>query len=338
MRPVIKPDALSVGYDVTHATLTFTGTNAVNMQARFGTASLPLDDCLALWDSVVASQSPSAWERLIVTAINEKIKPIYGAAAPGLKHALGGYCAYCEIPLLSDPHVEHTVNKSGFPTFSCDWKNFLLACAACNRAKGRFPTRDTCAPYLSPGANPNAYYYLIRNWMYVWPDVGPFSYRAIRPVLYGFVGAGGWQALPDAVAVNPMNRFLGMDRHQTVHARLWNGSVSTDMPVQLRMVGMQEPAEKMVNLVQLNRDSDRPSDQRLAMRTRVWFDVLLTIDDLLNTSDFQRVWAGALRTAKYSGFYSIWVWLLTKFDAAQAFVSQTNNHEYFPRTNTTYVP
>lgn len=75
-------------------------------------------------------------------------------AFPFLVGRLGGYCSYCERPILTQLAVEHVQPKKGphgHPHLIGAWENFLLSCVNCNSTKSvkqvrfeslLFPDRD----------------------------------------------------------------------------------------------------------------------------------------------------------------------------------------------------
>ena len=75
-----------------------------------------------------------------------------------LSLAFNGLCAYCEE--RSSEEVEHFRPVIHFPELVYEWSNWLLACSACNRAKGiKWP----CMDYVDPCAEadeerPEAYF------------------------------------------------------------------------------------------------------------------------------------------------------------------------------------
>lgn len=64
---------------------------------------------------------------------------------------IGYYCAYCNMALSHQLHVEHVAPKNpmpGQPTGDLlDWNNMLLACEKCNKAKSNKPS-DPIIHYL----------------------------------------------------------------------------------------------------------------------------------------------------------------------------------------------
>lgn len=73
--------------------------------------------------------------------IRETYQPYSDAKWP-LAQNLGGYCSYCERPLpASRLDVEHVLPKDEglHPDQEFVWRNFLLACSNCNRAKWNKP-------------------------------------------------------------------------------------------------------------------------------------------------------------------------------------------------------
>jgi hypothetical protein len=76
----------------------------------------------------------------------------YRNAATELIDVLGPYCAYCEINVKTQFHVEHMLPKGriskvggiirqGFPSLAKSWSNFLPACQQCNSTKKDRPSK-----------------------------------------------------------------------------------------------------------------------------------------------------------------------------------------------------
>jgi uncharacterized protein (TIGR02646 family) len=65
-------------------------------------------------------------------------------------------CAYCQSNVRSNQagHVEHFRPKTLFPCSAYLWKNYFLACEACNLAKGKkWPVASECKSYVRPDQN-----------------------------------------------------------------------------------------------------------------------------------------------------------------------------------------
>ena len=87
----------------------------------------------------------------------------YGVMRQRLLERIGSWCSYCEAPITNDSAVEHKVAKAkgkGFPERATEWGNLLLACQACNSAKGSNPNRK--------GRLQATYEEVRGGW--VWPD------------------------------------------------------------------------------------------------------------------------------------------------------------------------
>lgn len=58
-----------------------------------------------------------------------------------------GLCAYCEVPLFANFHIDHMlpVSRNG----ESRWENYALACPACNLSKGK-KTAEEFMEYLMP--------------------------------------------------------------------------------------------------------------------------------------------------------------------------------------------
>jgi hypothetical protein len=64
-----------------------------------------------------------------------KVYSKYGDAKPDLIHKCGCYCAYCEMPVLNAPQLEHVIPQNHAPHLELVWDNFLLSCFPCNLIK-----------------------------------------------------------------------------------------------------------------------------------------------------------------------------------------------------------
>lgn len=95
--------------------------------------------CAELWRVLSPLVKPA------LTAGAERLK-IYRRARRGLIGRLGAFCSYCELPVVTSLATEHVLPKASFPVYGAAWDNFLLACAACNSAKGENPAYDSVDP------------------------------------------------------------------------------------------------------------------------------------------------------------------------------------------------
>ncbi|MCM3883851.1 HNH endonuclease [Frankia sp. R82] len=98
---------------------------------------------IAAWSAVEAyyrTQAKAAMKRHA-----DRVARRYPKARGPLITGIGQYCSYCEMPMTSGLAIEHTVARSSFPEYGAEWTNFLLACAACNSAKGSRPAYEEFA-------------------------------------------------------------------------------------------------------------------------------------------------------------------------------------------------
>jgi hypothetical protein len=81
--------------------------------------------------------------------VNGKDKTVadYPGWRADLISRIGYYCAYCNMALSHQLHVEHAVPKSPLPGQPAGnllaWENMLLACEKCNKAKSNKPSDET---------------------------------------------------------------------------------------------------------------------------------------------------------------------------------------------------
>lgn len=131
----------------------------------------------------------TAWRKLM-TADAEA----YGAARQMVLATTGFYCAYCESPLGVDMPVEHKTPKGGqntgdincFPDEATRYFNFVMACSACNSAKGAHPDKTEGAAWLARlfARPPTDYVHVLYGALgsMVWPDTLSAAMSDARPV------------------------------------------------------------------------------------------------------------------------------------------------------------
>ncbi|CAO5254029.1 HNH endonuclease [Frankia sp. AgKG'84/4] len=114
-----------------------------DLSGRGGAALVDLREkaqiCVELWRRLGPRVDPA------LTAGAKRLT-VYRRARRGLIGRLGAFCSYCELPVVTSLATEHVLPKATFPAYGAAWDNFLLACAACNSAKGENPGYDSVDP------------------------------------------------------------------------------------------------------------------------------------------------------------------------------------------------
>ncbi len=98
--------------------------------------------CVAVWRELNPLVQPAL-------KAGAKRLGVYRRARRGLIGRLGAFCSYCELPVVTSLATEHVLPKATFPAYGAAWDNFLLACAACNSAKGENPAYDSVDPHAT---------------------------------------------------------------------------------------------------------------------------------------------------------------------------------------------
>jgi hypothetical protein len=369
MRPVNKGAS---NPDYTPPTnLTFSGDNGPIMQKIYSTKSPKLSDCLELWLAQVRGIAYPVLNPPVSTkemntassAIQNQVNNIYKQASVPLTSRLGDFCSYCEIPLPGLVEVEHMVPKSQYPTFSCEWSNFLMSCGPCNNTyKKDKPDRATVLGWLG-GVGPYSeqqYRDEIMNNHYVWPDRNSYSYQLLSNVLY-YDKSGTWTVVTTIDAVNPRNEVVSFDiSTRTVVGKFYQGSglfapsVTADVKVGIDAntsfsPGDQVKANEMIKLCALNDigNLDSTYDRRVVNRTLTWFKICTAwkfIDTITTQAQFDLVWPLIESQARAAGFYSLWVTILNEYKTPSGvnvgayFSTSVNKNLYFPNTVTTHIP
>jgi hypothetical protein len=87
--------------------------------------------------------------RAVEKGVAPRIYTKYQDAQPDLIHRIGGYCSYCEMPILNMPAVEHVIALINGGA-ALDWENFLLACWYCNGSANKWHRNPSRLGYLWP--------------------------------------------------------------------------------------------------------------------------------------------------------------------------------------------
>ncbi|MEM9544895.1 MAG: HNH endonuclease [Bacteroidota bacterium] len=367
MRPVDK-GASNPGY-TPPTNLTFTGANGTIMQKIYNTTSPKLTDCLNLWlADVKGSNYPVKNPPVTVfemdtasSAIQSRVNDIYKRATVPLTSRLGDFCSYCGTPLPGLVEVEHMVPKSQYPTFSCEWSNFLMSCGPCNTKKGDIPDRATVKAWLG-GKGPyteKQYRDKIINNHYVWPDRNAYAYRLLSNAMY-YKKSGNWKAITTKQAADPRNVVVSFDiATRTVVGKFYTGpaifalTITADVKVDIDSTSSngvdKAKGNEMIALCGLNDigNLDSTYDRRVVNRTLTWFKVCTAwkfMDTITTQAQFDLVWPLIASQARAAGFYSLWVTILNEHKAPNGtnvgdyFVTSVNKKLYFPNTVATYVP
>jgi 5-methylcytosine-specific restriction endonuclease McrA len=358
MRPVQKSKANASYPNPT--TFTFSGRSVNSIQRvlkRTSAVSVPVQDCLDAWLRQVEGRPPLSGSRSdqkqAVDAIKEKVTAAYKLASVPLTDELGPFCSFCETPLSGLLEVEHCVPKSEYPTFSLKWENFLLACSACNTAKGDVPSRSTVRGWSQARlSNEHGFYSEIRSHHYVWADVGGTSYNWLPLVLEFYDSAGGaWAVLPMNDAAHLDNELISSDTaKREVKAKIYDRASKAQVQRIVRtQLGSSAAAagrsSEMLQLCALNDDGNSRStyDRRVLNRTVAWFRCLQSLKTYKTANDpvmQAATWKMLLQNSAAVGFYSVWLSIIRFHDVALAktFVTDSNQKLYYPGTDTRYLP
>jgi hypothetical protein len=249
-----------------------------------------------------------------------------------LVEQFGLYCAYCEQPVTNDSAVEHKVpkaKKKGFPEFSVEWRNVLLACQACNSAKSAAPSKRDLLPRQD-----DEEWYLATAKLWVWPDrfkdAGDPKYQPADDIYRWIRLEQSAQSQVDLLAVNAVRQTWGAVAPSWAtqkETKLWvlpNTNEIDSLPVR-----DQIPTRKRVqrtisglNLNYYNRDDLKYNDRRVNNRQTAYESAgaaigqLFSIYNALNTPadgtpkvelKSMILMIKAVREAALStGFWSVW--------------------------------
>ncbi|CAM3846959.1 HNH endonuclease [Pseudomonas wadenswilerensis] len=289
----------------------------------------------------------------LITGLKQRVAQIYKTAAAPLAQELGAFCAYCGTALPGLVEVEHAVPKAHYPMFATSWENFLPACSPCNTAKGNTPDRIKAARSTgihAPGEQDlrNA----IRRRNYIWPDLAADSWQRFPNKLrYHDPARPGWVELNIQDSVASGNQLIAYDviQHQVLADLMVNNILLSN--VQVAVFVDCDPhdavAVETIDLIGFNDDSPGTYDRRQMNRTRAWFDALEECRLLLQANGplaRDQLWENTPRRAASSGFYAVWLSVMSAFDAtygcryASRFVLATKDPLYYPGTNTQQLP
>jgi 5-methylcytosine-specific restriction endonuclease McrA len=370
MRPVSKgqhPPAYIVP-----ATIAFTGTDGAVIQRVLGTTTPTVAQCLGLWSRTLRPGAPSRKGYKGLMRARKLIIPhilsIYKQAAMPLTTTLGDICSYCETRIPGTLDVEHAVPKALYPSFAVAWENLLLACGPCNVAKRDRPDWQTSCGWVgSRQATEKQCRDEVRKRHFVWPDLTAHSFRRLSIVLYHDPqGNNNWIPLPLPAARNPAASVTSTDiATRTVRATFpaqAGQPALTDVLVRALVVpykskkkvppisGNSSPSPRGGEMVALCKLNDLGKliltyDRRVFHRTLAWFDVLgalQMLQALPNPAQFNAAWPMIGRTARNTGFFSVWVRLLDAGtdpagqNLATRFINDFGG--LFPATNAQAVP
>jgi hypothetical protein len=253
----------------------------------------------------------------------------YGVMRQRLLERIGSYCSYCEAPVTNDTAVEHKVAKAGgtgFPDRADDWVNLLLACQACNSAKGSHPDKNDTR--LKPPGFAN----VMDLW--IWPDqredpngghnlvdktLEMLTYERSARTQQALVAAG-WARVPSTKQANGAWYTTPATCVWVVPNTTW---LATQPPAMLERV---QTTLQGLNLNHHDPWSLKYGDRRVANRTYAWTDAEQCATDLGNlwatfpatTTEPQRLADAGLRlmvrsirsTALAVGYWSVWYTVL----------------------------
>ena len=345
LRPIDRPDVTRTAY-VKPTQLTFAAHRHTQEALRvFNTMSPATDDCLELWDDEASgARSLSQDEADALAAIEQRVNDYYKRAASSLANAFGAYCAYCEVPLLTQVDVEHVVPKSEYPTLALRWDNFLAACTACNSRKRASPSRSDVDPSLpTRSPTPADYENEIRYNRYCWPDLDD-TFDLISYEVEYLDPAGRRTPVTNADAVARGSRFIDESAELAeVYADLPALGL-TRVPVRVKLVPDPSDirASRTLQLCGLDRYA-RPGklgDRRSMHRARAWFRAVAcwhqeVPDPTHPPSALSEMFTAATAAA---GFYSIWLTVAGAIDRALPSLSVMEMLQVFPGTETAHLP
>jgi 5-methylcytosine-specific restriction endonuclease McrA len=340
------------------ATLTFSAAESTTVGKVVSGTNLSVDDYLVEWLNIIKQEAntppPTNLKELRAArkVIADKVGDIYKQAAAHLVERIGEYCSYCETYVPGLLEVEHAVPKAQFPTFATAWKNFLLACGACNVKKGSHPTRSELRNWRNADITlEDDCYDDIRNQYVVWPDIAQNTTRKFFPRLFHDANnTGQWQIVSVVDAIDTDNVITSVDiATRSVKADLPTLGLS-DVPVELRIETTNMQSEnRLVDLCKLNDKGAQNTthDRRLINRTRAWFAILKSVKSLLkmkSRTQFDASWTMLCGQAVSQGYFCLWLQVL-KFHRdpsssgqtlADRLIADTPND--FPNTVTAFLP
>jgi hypothetical protein len=252
--------------------------------------------------------------------MRSRLENIYGGARADMVAMIGDYCSFCELPLAGHLlAIEHVAPKSIYPTYTVWWWNFLLACRDCNSIKGNRPARATAIAWAGGGAPTEAQLFAAIQANYYWPDVDQSTYRVIERTYW--YNTQGVPVQMVAAAYGSRQNVLRSATLTIVRADVFSGGVlrlNRFVEVQIEENVGTNIAARTITLTGLEwQDTGRSS-----RRTQVWLLCCQQLDNLLTTIGavgagavrtvvFNGLWNAILPLAVFSGFYSVWVDILS---------------------------
>jgi hypothetical protein len=304
-------------------------------------------------------------ERQAKDMMGSRLYDEYREARLDLTAMIGAFCSFCELPIPGHLlAIEHIAPKGRYPDTYVWWWNFLRACRDCKSIKAQKPPRATARGWTGvahPTEN-QTWQQIIGH--YYWPDNDADTYR-IFDRSYWFdteTLAPQQQNIPDfASRLNVEVSAVGTD----IRANILNGGVmQNNTQVQVHIFNNNGGARGTLTLNHTG--LNRHDSAREAARTREWLYCLLQLRELLATigpmpnpyrqNTFDGMFRMMLSSAARSGFYSVWVEILTarafpaniatggfaNLGAKFVFDTQTANQPVparrFPGTNVAQVP
>jgi hypothetical protein len=325
-------------------------------KSRAAPASITLTTaaCLQMaWDIANGTVAWNANAMNVQRVLMARFGNLYGDAGIPLTVAIGSFCSYCESYSSGGLAVEHVVPKSPFPALTVEWTNFLLSCVPCNSIKNNRPSYAEVTAIAPASTNPTniADCRTTVRAMYEFPDDNATAFQDYQQVLW-YNNAGTWTPITLAQSVNLANAITSKDLiNRRVMANIPGLSA---VPVEVRAViscVAATPADAMTNnLCLLNRtppalDPLRTSDQRVYNRTVAWFDTLTALTVLMGAAPaaFNSFWRLFVLSAQNSGFWSVWITLLSKSkdptgaNLATRFLADPTIAAACPGTNSTNI-
>jgi len=333
---------------------------ALNALTGVGTDPLvlTLTAALQLALTVAVTAKPNATQRTAKSAIIDKATEIYKTAAGPLATAVGTFCSYCETAIPGLLEVEHVAPKASYPTLMTTWANFLLACGPCNNVKGENPGRATAAVNPPPPAlnattgTDTAFYDKIRN-LYAWPDWWDGTFQFF-PIDFQMSPDNGttWVSMSYADASDLEDNYLVS---QDLNTRAIRADLRHDGQLYYNVLVAAVVQPWGQNLVQLcglnnpgNTGVNKTYDRRLYNRTLAWFQILDLLRPLMNIDDeqtFLQLWPFIQYSSASTGFWSVWVTLLSQFNDFATpphslgywLYADSTAAQFYPGTNTTNI-
>lgn len=275
--------------------------------------------------------SPQAVQTRAIARLRKRLEDIYGTARRDLVAMIGDYCSFCELPLAGHLlAVEHVVPKGLYPTYTTWWWNFLLACRDCNSQKGETPPRATATAWAAPVVNPTEIQLraaIVAH--YIWADSTIYTYRTIGRAYYYKVDTANPRQLTAPEAGFDQNVLSSFTLTEVRGKVLRGAFLRANRQVECRIFnnGGGVRGTATVGLTGI----DTPGTARAALRTRIWLLICEEVSNLVTTvaalpranrpAVFANMWKTLLALAVRSGFYSVWVDVLTQ----NAFPSRVPN-------------